>query len=210
MTKKKSSRTNEKQLSYPVHGNERKRIFGRYAEQVKKAPPIVRRELFKIQKKEEKDRAKREAQILSERQRPVLQRIISTFSRGGATRQLYGTNYNLRGRPKGSLDRRYAKYGGVYGFRKVQSAQLRQQRIQQARNAQLSPQERQIISNMRNQNQQYPVGYDYFDKLAVVSHYANLPREDLNVEKSLQVNHAVIGDNVAFQIESQLRNGDVD
>jgi len=64
-----------------------------------------------------------------------------------------------RGRPSGSYDPRYAKFGGVYGFRKVQAAQLRQQRFQQLRDATITPQQQAYLAQIEAReraNQQAP------------------------------------------------------
>lgn len=52
------------------------------------------------------------------------------------------------GRPRGTYDRRYAAYGGVYGYRKILNARLREQRMQALRNATINPQQQQILANV--------------------------------------------------------------
>lgn len=52
----------------------------------------------------------------------------------------------IRGRRKGSFDPRYKQFGGVYGYRKMLNAQLRAQRLQQQRDATLSPQQQAILA----------------------------------------------------------------
>lgn len=56
-----------------------------------------------------------------------------------------------RGRPKGSYDPRYAAYGGVYGYRKVLSARLRQEKLKAMQEASLSPKEQTILDKLRAQ-----------------------------------------------------------
>jgi len=56
-----------------------------------------------------------------------------------------------RGRPRGSFDPRYTQYGGVYGYRKVLSAQLQQQRFQAMQQATISPEQQAIINQMEAQ-----------------------------------------------------------
>jgi hypothetical protein len=53
-----------------------------------------------------------------------------------------------RGRPRGSYDLRYAKYGGVYGYRKMLNAQLRQQRLETMRRNVVNPQQQAILDQM--------------------------------------------------------------
>lgn len=55
------------------------------------------------------------------------------------------------GRPKGTLDKRYAAYGGVYNFRKIQAQQRRLQRIAAMQRATISPQEQAVINQVRQQ-----------------------------------------------------------
>ena len=93
-------------------------------------------------------------------QSPVFENIAQgrrqqlTYARGirrpliGAGR---GSKTGKRGRPTGSYDTRYARYGGVYGYRKVLSAQLQQQKLSAMRNATISPQQQTILSQMEAQ-----------------------------------------------------------
>lgn len=53
------------------------------------------------------------------------------------------------GRPRGRYDPRYAAYGGVYNFRKVQSQQRTLQRLQFQRDANLSPEEQAALNQIR-------------------------------------------------------------
>jgi hypothetical protein len=55
-----------------------------------------------------------------------------------------GYNYKP-GRPKGTYDLRYAKFGGVYGYRRYLSSQLREQRMQMLRDRAISPQQQIIL-----------------------------------------------------------------
>jgi hypothetical protein len=60
-----------------------------------------------------------------------------------------GIKVGGRGRPKGTFDSRYAAYGGVYGYRKVLAAQLRQQRFNQLQASTVSPQQQLILDQIR-------------------------------------------------------------
>jgi len=63
-----------------------------------------------------------------------------------------GIKTGKRGRPSGSYDPRYAKFGGVYGYRKVLNAQLRAQRLQNVRATAITPQQETILDQyQRNQ-----------------------------------------------------------
>ena len=72
--------------------------------------------------------------------------------RGGITRALYGVGSKRvtgkRGRPRGSYDTRYARYGGVYGWRKFQAAQIRLAKIQAMRRATVTPQQQAILNQI--------------------------------------------------------------
>lgn len=52
------------------------------------------------------------------------------------------------GRPRGTYDSRYAAYGGVYGYRKILNARLRGQRLQQLRDASVSPRQQQVLAQI--------------------------------------------------------------
>jgi hypothetical protein len=58
-----------------------------------------------------------------------------------------------RGRPKGTYDTRYAKYGGVYGYRKVLAQQLRERRMQMQRQSQISPEQEQALAVIQARQQ---------------------------------------------------------
>lgn len=66
--------------------------------------------------------------------------MITSAARGSTGKSLLGAP-GQRGRPRGTLDPRYAKYGGVYGYRKAKAAEKRaykmmlQQQIAQAKQA---------------------------------------------------------------------------
>lgn len=58
-----------------------------------------------------------------------------------------------RGRPKGSYDNRYAKYGGVYGYRKLLAIRNAQVRGQLNRDSQLSPDQQQALAAIQARQQ---------------------------------------------------------
>lgn len=88
-------------------------------------------------------------------------KIFSIFQRGAITRKLYnqpispyGSNIpniqqkkytGRRGRPRGTVDPRYAPYGGVYGFRKAQALAIRQARLEAMRRATVTPQQELLL-----------------------------------------------------------------
>ena len=121
----------------------------------------------RLEKKERKGQ-----QIIREikRKKSVGGRIGALFSktrqigRRGITRSLYdreqpqmpvrrvkgitrtgGVATGKRGRPKGSYDLRYAKWGGVYGYRKAMAQQRRLERIQALRNASVTPRQQETL-----------------------------------------------------------------
>jgi hypothetical protein len=65
-------------------------------------------------------------------------------SNGRQTVMSQGTN--RRGRPKGTLDRRYAEYGGVYGYRKFLAAKLREAKMNAYRRNTVSPRQEMILA----------------------------------------------------------------
>jgi len=142
----------------------------------------TRKEIGTRRRLEKKER--RGQQIIKEikRKRSVGGRIGSMFSkarqvgRRGVTRSLYdreqpqqmpvkrikgmtrtgGVATGRRGRPKGSYDLRYAKWGGVYGYRKAMAQNRRLERIQALRDASVTPRQQQTLRRieMRNQMEQ--------------------------------------------------------
>ena len=73
-----------------------------------------------------------------------------------APRTLKGSSGGKVGRPRGTYDKRYAAYGGVYGYRKILAAKLRAQRIELQRRATISPGEQMVINRIAfQQRQQY-------------------------------------------------------
>ncbi len=67
-------------------------------------------------------------------------------SSGSKTIRRIGTG--RRGRPVGTLDQRYAKFGGVYGWRKYQATQLRIQRMEALRRATVNPRQQQVLNQI--------------------------------------------------------------
>lgn len=90
-----------------------------------------------------------------------------TIPQQGITKSLYGRKYkdlkdktvsgvkqNGRGRPKGSYDKRYARFGGVYGYRKWLRTQLKIKRLQAERESKISPQQAQVLRQFQMKRQQ--------------------------------------------------------
>lgn len=59
------------------------------------------------------------------------------------------TKYKGRGRPKGSYDQRYAKFGGVYGYRKWLAQQRWKERLNLLERKQITPRQRAILDTIR-------------------------------------------------------------
>jgi len=74
---------------------------------------------------------------------------ISPSTKVGGITKTGGIRTGRRGRPKGSYDLRYARYGGVYGWRKAQAQQRRLQTLQVQRQVQVSPQQEIALSRMQ-------------------------------------------------------------
>jgi hypothetical protein len=97
-----------------------------------------------------------------------LKQVGSLFSSGGLRNWSYGGQIAPRaptagrarigrgrpgpGRPVGTKDPRYAAYGGVYGYRNM-AQQRALERIQAARNANLSPEQQQIVNRVAQEQQ---------------------------------------------------------
>lgn len=64
-----------------------------------------------------------------------------------------GVRTGKKGRPAGTLDKRYAAYGGVYGYRKILAARLREQRLQINRRYQVSPGQEQVLQQVAMRQQ---------------------------------------------------------
>ncbi len=60
-----------------------------------------------------------------------------------------GIRTGRRGRPRGSFDPRFARFGGVFGFRKYLSQKLRLERIQAQREARVSPRQELLLQQDR-------------------------------------------------------------
>lgn len=96
---------------------------------------------------------------------------IAMTRRGGLTAWSYGASmkpsstsvspYSRKGvgggRPRGSYNPLYAKYGGVYGYRKMLAAKLRIQKMEAMRKYAIPPEEQAILSKMRAMQQQKQV-----------------------------------------------------
>ena len=68
----------------------------------------------------------------------------------GMKQTIQGSKSGRLGRPKGTLDKRYAQFGGVYGYRKYQANQLKIQRMEAFRRQTVTPEEQQIITQIHN------------------------------------------------------------
>ena len=86
--------------------------------------------------------------------------------RGGISRLVYGQTsmqpgqivgkkksrgYGRAGRPKGSLDPRYAQYGGVYGYRKFLAHKFRMEKLSALQQANINPQQQALINQYEAQ-----------------------------------------------------------
>jgi len=59
-----------------------------------------------------------------------------------------GVKTGKRGRPRGSYDQRYAKWGGVYGYRKAIAQRNRLEKIQAMRNAAVTPRQQVVLESI--------------------------------------------------------------
>ena len=79
------------------------------------------------------------ASSLYARHQPISQKLTSTG----------GTRTGARGRPRGSFDPRYARYGGVYGYRKLLATQLRVQRMEALRRSTVTPRQEMALRQIQ-------------------------------------------------------------
>src|SRR3990167_5907596 len=78
--------------------------------------------------------------------------VFSGFQKARNQQISFARSIRGRGRPKGSVDPRYKKFGGVYGYRKLLTAQLREDRLRQIKESSLTPQQ-QFILNQAQERQ---------------------------------------------------------
>jgi hypothetical protein len=84
---------------------------------------------------------------------PARERTSFLYGRAPMTSSGRSSHPGGRGRPKGTYDPRYAKYGGVYGYRKMLNYQLRVQRLEAMRRASVSPQQQNVINQFEQRQQ---------------------------------------------------------
>jgi hypothetical protein len=70
-----------------------------------------------------------------------------------ARKTIIGGASRGRGRPVGTYDSRYARFGGVYGWRKYQAHQMRLQRLEALRRAAVNPRQQQILNQIEARDQ---------------------------------------------------------
>ena len=108
-------------------------------------------------------------------------RVVST----GITKSLYGNKYSQlkdktisgvkgsgRGRPRGTYDKRYARFGGVYGYRKWLRGQIAIKKAEARRRGIIDPQQRVVLQRFeqrRMQSQMSPEGKTIPDTYGNVS-----------------------------------------
>ncbi len=61
-----------------------------------------------------------------------------------------GIKTGRRGRPRGSFDQRYARYGGVYGYREALRKQRRQQSMRFKESIALNPRQKIALANIKS------------------------------------------------------------
>jgi hypothetical protein len=81
------------------------------------------------------------------------QQLMSLDSPQRKPQTISGSRGGGRGRPRGSYDRRYAEYGGVYGYRKALSARLALLKASAMRQSQVSPDEERVIQSIQQRRQ---------------------------------------------------------
>jgi hypothetical protein len=83
------------------------------------------------------------------------------------------------GRPKGTLDKRYAAYGGVYGWRKAIAHQRALERLQQTRESTISPEQQQYLNQLAMQQRQQQMDVE---NKPIPDTYGNVPLRHLTSE----------------------------
>jgi hypothetical protein len=91
--------------------------------------------------------------LYSDQVAPSVMEFNRKGQRAGTGRTIQGMSYGRRGRPAGTLDKRYAAYGGVYGFRKYQATQNAIARMQARRATSVSPQQQQYLNQVQQREQ---------------------------------------------------------
>jgi len=66
-------------------------------------------------------------------------------------RTVRGSSGGKVGRPRQTYDKRYAAYGGVYGYRKMLAAKLRAQKFELIRQNTISPQQQMVMNQLASQ-----------------------------------------------------------
>lgn len=82
------------------------------------------------------------ASVLYARHAPPIPARGHTQSRPGYART------GRRGRPVGSFDPRYARYGGVYGFRKAEAHRRAIEKLEALRRAAINPQQQAVLDQI--------------------------------------------------------------
>lgn len=72
---------------------------------------------------------------------------------GNAQARVIGRKKFGRGRPRGTIDPRYAQYGGVYGYRKAMALERYKQKLALQRQYSISPQQEQVLRNIQLREQ---------------------------------------------------------
>ncbi len=92
-------------------------------------------------------------QALYRKQIPITSQNVQQEYPSMPRRTLRGSSGGKVGRPRGTYDKRYANVGGVYMWRKLQAAKLREQALQLRRRYEVTPQQQMVINRFQTQQQ---------------------------------------------------------
>ena len=125
-----------------------------YKQEIKSATPAERKQIDKLIERKKTFNAENKAYNVLSRPRGSseviagglfgFQRLVSRGLSSPNAKRGYGG----RGRPRGTYNSRYARYGGVYGYRKVLAQQLREQRLNAMRRSVVNPQQQTILDQI--------------------------------------------------------------
>lgn len=131
---------------------EREKLLARMEERRRKIKPLVKQRAYAESKFGKVSRAIGTGLRFIQSPTGVLQEratspIPSLSSRKPPKTLRKGINYKP-GRPKGTYDLRYARWGGVYGWRKAQALERFKQRQEFLRQRAITPQQQQVLAQI--------------------------------------------------------------
>jgi hypothetical protein len=93
-------------------------------------------------------------QALYQRQIPITSQNVQQEYPSRAKQTLRGSSGGKVGRPRGTYNKLYAPYGGVYMYRKLMAAKLRERRIELQRASTITPEQQMAMNQLAYRQQQ--------------------------------------------------------